>query len=166
MPETPPPVSPNDVARPGTTAPDATSKPVIVARGPIAPDPMMNNGQVAAKQEPVVEQSSGGSMKPKLSPTTPAPELKKKAVEEEDKKHAETPIGDQKKNQVDVQSRLGEIIESGEYNVSIKQSRTRSTKTFIITVLGVVLVGFVVVYLLIDLKVIDAGIKLPIEFFK
>lgn len=157
--------SPNDVAKPGTTAPSATSKPVIVGHTSTVQDPMVSEPAAQPAKEPAT-QTSGGSSKPKIMPTTDADDLKKQATTEEDKQHAEALPVDEKKEEIpDYQARLGELIESGEYNVSIKPVGG-NLKTFALTVVTIVLLGLIVGYILIDLNVIDVGIKLPFELFK
>lgn len=150
----------NDVARPGTTPAGATSRPIIGQPAPTA-DPMMN---AQPKTTPAV--MSEGSMKSRLTPSNSAEEVSKAAHEEDDKKNAEKPV-DAKTEELDVQARLGDIIDSGEYNVSIKQKNASSNMTtFLTTVLAIVIVAIIILYVLSDLGIVDFGIKLPFEFFK
>ncbi len=162
MVDTPQSSSLNDVAKPGTTPADATSRPVIVGHGVTVADPMMNVDKTVAK-EPAP--TSGGSTKSKLAPVSSGEEVKKDAADAEDKKLAEQ-IVEKVPTELDKQARLGELIESGEYNVTIKQASGGSAKTFFVTLLGVLIVGAIAAYILADLEVIDLGIKLPFELFK
>ncbi len=156
-----------DVAKPGTTPASATSRPIIVSRTAAVSDPMVSSTPAQPeKPAPAADVAvSSGSMKPRIEPTKAAQEVLKDATKESDEANADEPI--EKVEATDKQARLGEIIESGEYNVSIKQKNASiNAVTFIVTVLSIVLVAVVVVFLLTDLKIIDLGIKLPFELFK
>lgn len=152
----------NDVAKPGTTPADATSRPVIVGHGVTVADPMVSTEKPAVKD---AAPAGGGSTKSKLAPVSSGEEVKKDAAEDEDKKLAEQTV-EKQPTELDKQARLGELIESGEYNVTIKQASGGSAKTFFVTLLAVLLFGALAVYILADLEIIDIGVKLPFELFK
>lgn len=146
----------SDVAKPGTTAPDASSKPVIVGHTSVVADPM-----VSKQSEPIA-----GSMKQRIMPTSTGEAVQKEATKEDDAAHAEADET-KKDTTIDKQVRLGEIIESGEYNVSIKQKKSSGAAvTFFGTLFGIVLFAAIVLFILIDLNIIDAGITPPFEIFK
>jgi len=108
-----------------------------------------------------------GSSKPKLVPSASAQQLQAETEKEQDEAALTAEQEAEAKATDESQTRLQEIIESGEYNVSIGQGSTgNSIKTFLITVISIVLVGVVVLFILTDLKVIDLGIKLPFHIFK
>lgn len=155
----------DDVAKPGTTLPDATSRPIITANGPAVADPMVNEEKPAAKEVPDAVAAGGGSMTPRVTPASSTDEVTKDATDADDKKLAEQTI-EKKEEPLDKQAKLGEIIESGEYNVNIKQSKSGSAGTFFMTIVLVLLIGLIVVYVLADLEIVDLGIKLPFELFK
>ena len=150
----------NDVAKPGTTPPDASSKPVIVGHTSVVADPMVS------KQPEPATATVAGSMKQRIMPTATGEAVQKQAAKEDDTAHAEAEVP-KKDTTADKQARLGDIIESGEYNVSIKQKKSSSAAlTFFATILGIVTFAAIVLFVLIDLKIIDVGINLPFEIFK
>lgn len=164
----------NDVAKPGTTPASATSKPVIVGHSSQIADPMVSasaqNPQPAAEtpKPTAVNVPSGGSSKPKLAPISDQATIKKQAANEEDQSLAEKPI-ETTENVDEKAARIQEIIETQEYNVSISERGNKGKNglgTFLTTVLTVLIVGFLILYLLAYLKIIDTGIKLPFEIFK
>lgn len=161
----------NDVAKPGTTPALASSKPVITGHTMAVSDPMVSSAPAAEKPEPApaptapTTSPSLGSMKPRIEPSKEAQEVQKEASEENDEVNATEPI--KNPDETDKQVRLGELIESGEYNVNIKQKNASSNATtFITTVLVIVIVAAAAIYILADLNIIDIGIKLPFELFK
>lgn len=164
-----------DVAKPGTTPADPTSRPVIVGHGPMVADPMLNaekSEETKTTSGTAPQEASGptattgtGSSKPKITPVSSQEEVKQDAAENDEKKLDEQMI-EKKDTTEDKQARLGELIESGEYNVTIKQAKNGSVRTFLLTITIVLLLGAVLVYVLADLKVLDIGVELPFEFFK
>lgn len=160
----------SDVAKPGTTPADPTSRPIIVGHAPTAPDPMVSvaQGSMPAKKpdEPPTIVAGGGSMKPKIAPTSTNEEVTKEATKETDAKLAEQDVAKKADTAAEMATRLNEVIESGEYNVTIHQKNRGSAVQFLTVVFGVVLVAIVILYILIDLNIIDAGITLPFELFK
>jgi hypothetical protein len=162
MADTPQSSSLSDVAKPGTTPADATSRPVIVGHGVTVADPMVSTDKPATKD---AAPTGSGSTKNKLAPVSSGEDVKKDAAEDEDKKLAEQTV-EKQPTELDKQARLGELIESGEYNVTIKQASGGSAKTFFVTILAVLLFGALAVYILADLEIIDIGLELPFELFK
>ena len=156
-----------DVAKPGTTPPDATSRPVIVGHGPMVADPMVTaeKSEAEADTKQPAATTSTGSSKPKINPVSTQEEVKNDTAENDEKKLDEE-LAEKKDTTEDKQARLGELIESGEYNVTIKQAKNGSVRAFLVTVIIVLLLGAAVVYILADLKVLDIGIELPFELFK
>ena len=155
----------NEVAQPGTTPATPTSKPIISSHTPAVSDAMINAEKaadavadtVAAAAPPV----SAGSMKPKLTPSKELIDIQKETTIEEDKVAAAEPPEDPRP------ARLQELIESGEYNVNIHQkTKSGSVRTFMTTVIVIVLIGVIAIYILTDLKIVDLGIKLPFYIFK
>ncbi len=194
MAESSTPTAGKDVARPGSTPASATSKPVIVGHTSQVADPMMSSAaakssletvkkaeEPAAKiEEPAksVESESeseskteavpGGSSRPKITPSSSAEEA---AQDQKDIAKAEESAAadeDAAAKEVDEkQARVQEIIETGEYNVSVgKGSGKSGFKTFFLTMLMIVLVGVSTLFVLTDLKILDMGIKLPFHIFK
>lgn len=166
MPDAPAPAVGKDIAAPGTTPAAATSKPVIVGHTPQVADPMVAAAPAAtpapAQAKPAVP---AGSSRPKLAPSPEVAAAQAAADKAEDV--AEKAEDETAKAEEESQARLQEMIESGEYHVSIGQRNARSTvSTFILTVLAIVVVGVVVLFVLTDLKLIDLGIKLPFHIFK
>ena len=173
------PISLQDVARPGTTPASATSKPVIVGHTSMVVDPMTT----PEKKEPSTIQTatsgadatkpataSQGSSKPKLAPIS-GQDIKPEGDPEKGADKPQTVEGPapSKVSEEDLrQESLAELIESGQYKVSIHSQKvsTSSFSNFVITVLAVVLVGVVVLFVLSDLKILDLGVKLPFHIFK
>ena len=155
----------NDVSKPGTTPAAASSKPVITGHTSAVTDPMVSAPQIDSVS-PTPATTSTGSMKSRIEPTKDAQDVQKESAEEDDAANAGAePI--KNPEEIDKQVRLGEIIESGEYAVTIKQKNSSSNaSTFIFTVLAIVAVAVVALYILTDLNVIDLGVKLPFEIFK
>ncbi len=158
MPDIKPITANDDVAKPGTVPPLATSKPVV-PQSTTVQDPM-----VAAQTVAVGSVSS----QPRVAPQATADEIRKDTQTESDK--AEAAKSSQKSEQDiagDRQARLSELIENGEYNVSIGQLKdSKTVTTFLTTVLMVLFVGALFIFILTDLKLIDLGIKLPFHVFK
>lgn len=164
------PVAGKDIAMPGTTPADATSKPVIVGHTTqLAGDPMIAE---AAKPEAALPATvaspaipPSGSSRSKLTPSAGAQDAQAEAT------RADTVANDadaaELKAREEHEAHIQEIIESGEYRVSISQKQAKnSAMTFILTMLAIVLAGVVILFVLTDLKVIDLGIKLPFHIFK
>ena len=172
----------SDVAKPGTTVPDATSKPIIVGHSAQVSDPMVSAAEaVISKPElviappkpepvatpPAAATATAGSTRPgKIAPISSSSDIQKDTDKEADKEVEENAT-EPKPEEDNRQARLAELIESGEYNVDISQKTSAgAVKSFLITVFVVVLVGVVVLFVLTDLKMIDLGIKLPFHIFK
>jgi len=68
--------------------------------------------------------------------------------------------------QLEREEHLQELIKSKKYAVNIKEKRSFGLKTFILTILGITILGAIVVVLLIDADIIDLGIKLPFDLIK
>ncbi len=171
MAETVIPAAGKDVAEPGTTPPPSTSKPVIVGHsGQLASDPMMtetaNPEQTKAPTilAPAAIPPSGSSHS-KLTPSAGAQDAQAEAVKANNAA-SDADDAEQKAHEAH-DAHLQELIESGEYRVSISQKQAKnSATTFIVTVCAIVLVGIIILFMLTDLKVIDLGIKLPFHIFK
>lgn len=155
------PIKPNDVAKPGTTPAPATSRPVIVGNTPQVADPMLER---SAKQVAPLA-VNGSSMKDKVVSDETPETLKKEASSEDDAKHAQQNPLDKPKDEVDKLARLGEIIESGEYNVNISSRDKNGAKSAGIILLIVLLIA-IVGYILVDLNIIHTNFSLPFEIFK
>ena len=161
----------SDVAKPGTTPADPTSRPVIVGHGtPVAADPMVSAAQSGLPDKKpaatVPVSASGGSTKAKLAPASTAEQVSKDAIKETDKQLAEDENKEKPDSAAETATRLNEIIESGEYTVTIHQKNSGGIGLFLGVVLGIVILAVVVLYVLIDLKVVDVGVQLPFEIFK
>ena len=176
----------SDVAKPGTTPATPTTRPLVVGNSNEVSDPMVAPEKPAEK--PTVQTVSGvplaaqpdlepaktgeiagtGSMVSKLTPTTSSAEIIKDVADDSDKALADKKNEKSEKDVNDEQqARLAELIESGDYNVSVGQEKgTKGAATFILTVLAILLVGAVTIFLLSDLKIIDLGLKLPFHLFK
>ena len=142
----------SDVAKPGTTPPPATSRPVVNAPSKPAED-------TTVRPEAM---KGGGSMQPRVTPSSTAEQLNKASAADTDKAMADKKTSTAEKDLADErQARLQEIIESGEYNVPIHQENgSKSAMTFILTALAVFAVGAAALYVLSALKVIDLGLKI------
>lgn len=168
----------DDVAKPGTTPADPTSKPVIVGHSAPIADPMVSPVEIVSKPvpattpekvvvaaavpQPVVSSTKSG----RIVPLSSANDIQKDTNTQADKAVLDK-AGIPKQEIGAQQARLAEIIDSGEYNVAINQKTSASSvRSFFITVLAIVLLGIIVLFVLTDLKVIDLGIKLPIHIFK
>lgn len=158
-----------DIAAPGTTPATATSKPVIVGH-----TAQLTDAAIGAEPRPVSPAAAPSvAVRPKPVPSAATvEEVQKAQAAEGDDKPVQTVAA---KEAAEAQTldekatRLQEIIDSGEYNVTIKprgQGGKSGSRTFILTVLGIVLIAAVVLFLLIDLKIIDLGVKLPFHIFK
>ncbi|NBU33095.1 hypothetical protein EB118_09245 [bacterium] len=161
----------SDVAKPGTTPADPTSRPIIVATGVKMTDPMVSTGQDApAATNYVTAQPSpaknSGSIQSKITPTTSIDQITEQANKDNDEKQSEQLNAPKPDTNVETATRLNEIIESGEYNVTVHQKNKFSAVQYIPVVAGVVLAAAVIVYVLIDLNIIDISVKLPFELFK
>jgi len=160
----------SDVSKPGTTPADPTSRPIIVGHTPPVADPMVSSvqGAIPAKKEgeEPAKMTSAGSMKPKLTPTSSGEEVIKEANKENDEKVAEESAEKKQETAAEVATKLNELIESGEYNVTVHQKNKGSAAQFILVVLAIVVLASVILFLLIDLNIIDVGVKLPFEIFK
>ena len=159
----------NDVAEPGTTPAMPTSKPIISSHTPAVSDTMINAEKTADSAASDVASAappaSNGSMKPKLTPSKELVAIENENAHEADKAAADAAAAEPAEDLRP--ARLQELIESGEYNVTIHQkTKSGSVKTFLLTVFIIVLVGVVALYVLTDLKIIDLGIKLPYHIFK
>lgn len=198
-----------DVSKPGSTAPDASSKPVIVGHKPMVADPMVSRkgnaesepkplAQTGKKLEPisadmkVTEKKEGQPKKaeaPKTEPevtpsekpeiTEPKPEVPETKPEEakspepeetEEKKPKDDKAKEEEEKKLaaeaEAAAKVQELIDSKKYFVKIDDSNTRSIKTFVMTVLIVVLVGTMALTALIDAEVLDLGIGLPFDLIK
>lgn len=97
-------------------------------------------------------------------------EVKETEVDDED---TETKVAAQKtpselekdlQNVVDErEGKLRELIKSGEYNVSINESKGFNVKVFILTFIVVGTLIMVILAVLIDLEILDSGITLPFD---
>lgn len=58
---------------------------------------------------------------------------------------------------------LQELIKSKKYNVSIKEKRSSSVVTFLLSFFVVVVLGLILVALLVDAEVLDLGVELPFD---
>ena len=165
------PAAGKDVAVPGSTPADATSKPIIVGHSAPVADAMVTPaappaGESAAVATPeVIKPLAPGSMRAKLAPSAEAAAAQIAADKVDD---ATEQVEDaDAKAEEGYETRVQDILESGEYHVSIGQKAAKSSAvTFILTMLAIVLVGVATLFILTDLKVIDLGIKLPFHIFK
>ena len=132
----------SDVAKPGTTPADASSRPLVAGNVAQVADPMVTPEKspetptaaadaptndviatqpVSASAEPA---ASSGSMKSRLTPDSTAQEISKDVEADSDKELAEKKLEKTEKELADEkQARLAEIIESHEYEVSIGQQK-------------------------------------------
>jgi len=61
------------------------------------------------------------------------------------------------------EAKLNELIKSGEYKVSINESKSFDLKVFALAMLAVLLVLGVILIALIDLEILDSGLTLPFD---
>lgn len=167
------PVAGADVATPNSTPADATSKPLIQGHtSQVAADPMVNVATPpAAEEKPSAEPAQPvaaappSSTKPRIVPSAGAQEAQAAADKADDA--AKVADDATEKTEEDNQTRVQELIESGEYNVSISQNNKKSgAGTFLVTVGAILLAGIIILFVLTDLKIIDLGIDLPFHIFK
>ena len=60
---------------------------------------------------------------------------------------------------------LNKIVNSRKYNVDVKEAKSNAMKTFLYVFFGLVVTGFVSLFVLIDTNVIDPGVELPFRIF-
>jgi len=134
-------------------------------------DPMVSTGQDASAATSYVaaqpsSTTSSGSIQSILTPKTSAEQITKDVNKNNDEKQSEQSNAPKPDTNAETATRLNEIIESGEYNVTVHQKNKSSAVQYISVVAGAVLAAVIVVYVLIDLNIIDIGVKLPFEIFK
>ncbi len=158
----------SDVAKPGTTPADPTSRPIISTHTAVI-DLMVSATPATAPQNDQQDKttvSAGGSMKSKITPSSTSEQVATDTNKESDEKLALQSNEKKPEVQADQSARIAELIDSGEYNVAVNQKSGGSVGQFMAVVLGVVLIAVIILYLLIDLDVIDVGVNLPVQLFK
>ncbi|HSX52967.1 MAG TPA: hypothetical protein VLF90_01185 [Patescibacteria group bacterium] len=182
-----------DVAKPGKTAANAQSRPVIVGHRTLLQDPMVKSDdkketkddKLAPSQEPLAS-TSGKTITPStpLSNETPAakPSEDQTNTAHQDEQPAPEPTGDtdtqSPTNSTDQpkqptasedsakQENLQKLVEEKKYYVPIgEQKRTRSIRRLLLIILGLLIIGIILADLLIDGGTIKTSIKAPVQIF-
>lgn len=153
-----------DVAKPGTVPADPTSRPIVTGRSMVAVDPMLGSSEktpVSSAPHQVPSMS-----KSKIMPLSSSADIKKE-VEAETKQPsaAETNSETETENKEEKLVDLQEIIESGDYNVSIKNSSSAGLFKKIGLLITLLVVAVIAGYLLVDARIIKTSIRLPFHIF-
>lgn len=177
-----------DVAKPGKTTPDATSKPIIVGHKPMMKDPMVTPEEPTDKPKPAEEKPQTVRPSKVITPPTPAPDAPDTQVKktEEQPADAATPtvsddaavleaVAEQaesnKKNggvseeEKKHQAEIAKLIADKTYFVPVSQT-SRKRKSQLTTVLSLLLLVIVGGVLAIDAGMVDVGISLPFDLIK
>jgi hypothetical protein len=102
-------------------------------------------------------------MKPRITPTATGEAVQKEAAQEADIAHA-TADATKKEPSVDKQVRLGELIESGEYNVAVSSHAVdKNIKKVVAVLLSAIFFVAIALYALLDTGVISSSVKLPYD---
>ncbi len=150
----------HDVARPGSTPPQHTSRPIIVGREPIMRDPMMKEEAVPEKpalpdhkDEPKIAPATiAASPAPApttvTDPATPPPSEMSTALNSSIPSDAEKEVNSQKNKELeDRNSKVEGLIESKTYAVPVGHLQRKRTLRIVLIVVGVTLVlGSIVAY--------------------
>lgn len=171
-----------DVAKPGETPAEATSRPIIVSKKPAVKDPMVNEKEEKAPEADAPSLSPSVSKKkiePLSSASKPTEEPAEKKPEEKPDTTIATPdtdelIGEEKQEAVESkvdeeatkrQELVDKLIAEKKYFVPIGAAQhKRNSVTAVI--LFLVLVAIVGVYLAIDANLIKTDISLPFDLIK
>lgn len=180
-----------DVAKPGESKPETGSKPMVIGHKTMATDPSIKEEKseeqpektdatqrkkirlepISSKDDPTKEEDSEEKVEVAKKEVTPSKSEEKGKSEvaqdnpvppTEQEKAAEQQTEDDKK--LEQEARLEEIIKSKEYNVPIKETSSRSIKTFFVSFIVVLVLGLLVGAALIDAEIIDVGIELPFDY--
>lgn len=177
-----------DIAKPGRSAPNTSSRPVVVSNKPEISDPMVtptdqkpvisdetDNTEVAEAMSSIVTKSHGKIIEPvsksntaEDSETTEQKEAKKESAvvdavaSQADKGNK----NDQSEEQaLKRQEAVNGLIQSKKYFVPIGAVARRRNKRALATII-ILLVVASASYLAVDAEIIKSSIKLPIEFIK
>ncbi len=175
----------NDVAKPGSTPPDTSSKPVIVSHKPMMKDPMVNEEAVGSdeseeKSETVIRKASKNNtvqpIHPDTKDETTTNEAKTNDDTSDDKKSDEaldaqisedtTKNNKKKSKQDDDQQaeKIAKLVESKKYFVKVRAPRRKRNKRLVFTLLLIVILSFVGFAALADAEIID--VPVPFDFIK
>lgn len=171
-----------DVAKPGKTTPDATSKPIIVGHKPLLKDPMVTAEEPAVETTPVPKAAPltvrpdkvitppSEAQKPEAVPEKTANEapasdeaavLEAVAEQAESGKKAPGPSEADKKQQEEIIK----LIADKTYFAPIAQT-SRRRKNQVASLLGLLLVVLVGGIFAVDANLVDIGVELPFDLIK
>jgi len=103
--------------------------------------------------------------KPKKEPEKEPTVKENKDVPDEEKKKKKDEKLDPAAEAMEKEHKLNQLIESKKYNVHINEAKSGALKTFLYVFFGLVIVGSIIFYLLIDTNTIDLNIDLPFSIF-
>lgn len=171
-----------DIAKPGSTPADATSRPLIVTKSAMIKDPMVQTDDAVSSQEVVVAPPSAS--KKTIEPLT-SQEKTDTAADSEVKESSDTPDessdasstadtmvveGDSAtKEQDDAGKRQAiadELIQQKKYFVPIGAETRRRAGRRLIVVLLLIAVTSIAAVLAIDAGIIATNLQLPFDFIK
>lgn len=170
----------NDVAKPGSTPPDASGKPVIVSHKPMLKDPMVNE-----EEEKPIEEGLHKSAKTTIKPVHDDIATEKNETEEADQVEESTedevagpkdtdsdsledesvkPKKKTKEESNEDDEKIRKLVESKKYFVKVRAPKRKRNKRTIIVLLFVLLLGLVGFAAAADAELIP--VKVPFDFIK
>ncbi len=179
-----------DIAKPGTSKPDASARPLIVGHRNMVADPMVapKAAEPSAKKELKPTTGAGVKIEPmnEVKPEEPAPDAaepeaesppadqQQPSPEESEPPAEELPADNQKskaeaaaeKEAADRQAVAQELIASEKYVLPIGEARHGHPGRTFLSVLAVLVVLAAAGYLALDAGLLDLGLELPYEFIK
>ncbi len=175
----------DDITKPGKTPASATSRPIIIGRGPAVQDPMVNNETSGLNQEAsdkTPEKLSAPSVVKKVISPITAPEAEKPETTAEATSGSSADsavvdavldqVSDKKKQEQlsEEENKRSELIEKlvveKKYFVPTKGPHQKRNNRIAFLLLIVLLVGVGGVVAAIDAGVLDIGITLPFDLIK
>ncbi len=171
-----------DVEKPGTTPADATSRPVIITKGPAIKDPMVNEASPEATEketplpvpsakkkniQPLSEQPEDNTGKVQ-SETKPEAELAPDLVPTEDEEKAATAEAEAQLSEEDRkrQELTDKLIAEKKYFVPIGAAEKRRTVRNTAILLVVFIVVVAAALLAVDAELIQTNVTLPFDLIK
>jgi hypothetical protein len=117
------------------------------------------------EEKPAGPKSESAPTKPtkEESPSEKPAETAEKPSDEKAKADA---ASKEQEAEAERQAKLQELVESKKYFVKIDDSKAAPVKTFVLTVMAVLIVGAVALAVLIDAGIVDLGIGLPFDLIK
>lgn len=173
-----------DIAKPGNTAPDTTSRPVLVTHRPMVQDPMVNQ----TKKDDDESEGESKQITTHGSKTLQPVDTSLKRDDSEAAKQTSNPDSESKKEEAVIDAVVGQaeskqkqgelsgeekakqehvqkLINDKTYFVSIGQVAKRRNRQMYVILL-VLILAVMGVYVAIDAGFIKTSIKLPVDFIK